>query len=74
MERVIEKITVSRTYNLGNYESCRLEAEVSVEPKEVDDSDGINEDYRRSFVALDRAFFAIFNNTKKNNNYGREKI
>lgn len=64
MER-IEKITVSRTYNLGNYESCRMEAEVSVEPKDVDDHDGINEDFRRSFEALDRAFHAIFNN--KNN-------
>lgn len=60
MAITIEKITVSRTYNLGNYESCRLEAEVSVDLKEVDDDNGINEDFKRSFAALDRAFYAIF--------------
>ena len=61
----IEKIVVSRTYNLGNYESCRMEAEVSVEPKEVDDNDGISEDYSKSFAALDAAFYAIFKKFKK---------
>lgn len=55
-----EKITVSKTYNLGNYQSVRFEMECSVPTAEVEDEITINEYYGRACRALDGAFEANF--------------
>lgn len=56
----VEKITVSKTYNLGNYQSVRFEMECSVPPVMVEDTQSIPEYYGRCCVALDNAFNANF--------------
>lgn len=61
----VEKITVSKTYNLGNYQSARLEAECSVPETDVQDRATLSDYYAQALQALDEAFRRNFQNKQQ---------
>lgn len=59
------KIAVSKTYNLGNYQSARLEAECSITETDVQDRTTLSGYYFKAFQALDEAFRRNFQNKQQ---------
>lgn len=59
------KIAVSKTYNLGNYQAARLEAECSIPETDVQDRTTLSRYYMEAFQALDEAFRRNFQNKQQ---------
>lgn len=55
----IEKITIERVFNVGNYQTIRFGMEVTPNPDEVATPEGVTETYNRALCAVENSFNEI---------------
>lgn len=63
----IEKITVERVFNVGNYQTIRFGLEVTPNPEEVSTPEGVKETYNRALYAVENSFNMIMKEKEKQN-------
>lgn len=55
----IEKITVERVFNIGNYQTIRFGLEVTPNQEEVSTQEGVAQAYNRVLYAVENSFDKI---------------
>ena len=55
----VEKITVERVFNIGNFQTIRFGLEVTPNPEEVATPEGVAQTYNRALCAVENSFNAI---------------
>lgn len=61
----VKEISVAKTYNLGNYQTCRLEAVCGIPATDVKNHAELSDYYSQTLAAIDEAFRRNFQNTQK---------
>lgn len=64
----IEKITVERVFNIGNYQTIRFGLEVTPNPEEVSTPEGVEQAYNRALYAVENSFNKIMAEKNQNQN------
>ena len=55
----VEKISVERVFNIGNYQTIRFGLEVTPNPEEVATPEGVAQTYNRALCAVENSFNQI---------------
>lgn len=64
----IEKITVERVFNIGNYQTIRFGLEVTPNPEEVSTQEGVAQAYNRALYAVENSFNKIMSERQQQQN------
>ena len=64
----IEKISVERVFNIGNYQTIRFGLEVTPNPEEVATPEGVAKTYNRALCAVENSFNAIMQERQQQQN------